>query len=134
MSAEANLKTVQGIYEAFGKGDVPAILEQLSDDVSWAADAASDAAPWYGEHKGKDEVVKFFEALGGATEVLEFTPQGFASNDDEVMVFLHFKVRINATGKEAEMNLHHYWHFTDGKVDRYRGSEDTAQMLAALQA
>jgi hypothetical protein len=31
------------------------------------------------------------------------------------------------------MNLHHYWHFTDGKVDTYRGSEDTAQVVAAFQ-
>jgi hypothetical protein len=37
MSAENNIATVHGIYEAFGKGDVPAILDQLTDDVDWAA-------------------------------------------------------------------------------------------------
>jgi ketosteroid isomerase-like protein len=31
------MATVQGIYEAFGKGDVPAILEVLADDVEWEA-------------------------------------------------------------------------------------------------
>jgi hypothetical protein len=30
-----NLKVVQGIYEAFGGGDVPAILAVLADDVRW---------------------------------------------------------------------------------------------------
>src|SRR4051794_29899804 len=29
----SNLATVEGIYEAFGKGDVPAILDVLADDV-----------------------------------------------------------------------------------------------------
>jgi hypothetical protein len=31
------------------------------------------------------------------------------------------------------MNLHHYWRFRDGKVEYYRGSEDTAQTVAALE-
>jgi hypothetical protein len=30
------------------------------------------------------------------------------------------------------MNLHHYWHFCDGKVDLCRCSEDTALTAAAL--
>jgi ketosteroid isomerase-like protein len=30
-----NLETVQKVYEAFGRGDVPAILDELADDVRW---------------------------------------------------------------------------------------------------
>ena len=37
-----------------------------------------------------------------------------------------------STGREAAMNLHHYFRFRDGKIAYYRGSEDTAQTLAAL--
>jgi ketosteroid isomerase-like protein len=33
----SNLGTVQGIYESFVKGDVPAILDVLADDVEWEA-------------------------------------------------------------------------------------------------
>jgi ketosteroid isomerase-like protein len=29
------LETVQSIYQAFGRGDVPAILSRLSPDVQW---------------------------------------------------------------------------------------------------
>jgi hypothetical protein len=28
----SNLATVQGIYEAFGRGDIPAILDAVADD------------------------------------------------------------------------------------------------------
>jgi ketosteroid isomerase-like protein len=133
MSADDNLSTVKGIYDAFGSGDVPAILDQLADDVDWAADAAGDAAPWWGERKGKDAVVGFFESLGGAVDVLTFEPVGFAANDDdEVMVLLRFASKSKQTGRESSMNIHHYWHFRDGKVDRYRGSEDTAQTAVML--
>lgn len=30
------------------------------------------------------------------------------------------------------MNLHHYFRFRDGKIEYYRGSEDTVQTVAAL--
>jgi len=39
MSSDDNVKTVQSVYEAFGRGDVSAILEVLTDDVDWASDA-----------------------------------------------------------------------------------------------
>ena len=31
----SNVATVQSMYEAFGKGDVQAILDRVSDDVDW---------------------------------------------------------------------------------------------------
>ena len=33
MSTQDNVKIVQGIYAAFGQGDIPAILNVLADDV-----------------------------------------------------------------------------------------------------
>jgi len=49
---------------------VPTILDQLTDEVDLAAETSSDAAPWYGMRKGKDEVVGFFEAIGSTVDVL----------------------------------------------------------------
>ena len=63
----------------------------------------------------------------------EFTPLSFAANDDEeVMVLLRYGMKANDTGKEATTNLHHFWRFRDGKVEYYRGSEDTALVAATL--
>ena len=53
MSADANLKTIGAAYEAFGRGDVAAILDLVADDVDWAAEAASPTAPGYGVRHGK---------------------------------------------------------------------------------
>jgi ketosteroid isomerase-like protein len=36
MSAEHNIQTAREIYEAFGRGDVEAILERVTDDVDWS--------------------------------------------------------------------------------------------------
>ena len=83
MSADANIKTITGLYEAFGRGDVAAILDAVTDDVDWAAEAASSAAPWYGVRHGKDGVAAFFTAFGSTMEVEEFTPVSIAANDTD---------------------------------------------------
>ncbi|HYU59434.1 MAG TPA: nuclear transport factor 2 family protein [Solirubrobacterales bacterium] len=132
MSADDNVTTVKAMYDAFGKGDVDTIVNNCAENVDWAADAAGDTAPWYGQRSGKDAVAQFFAAIADTMEVLEFTPQAFAATDDEVLAFIRYRARSKATGREIEMNLHHYWRFTDGKVATYRGSEDSEQTVSAL--
>ena len=137
MSQHENLATIQTIYEAFGRGDVETILAALTDDVDWASDSAGALAPWHGQLVGKDAVAGFFGGLAGSLEVTEFTTVSLAATDDEVFAFIRFGFRGTATGKEGRTNLHHYWRFRDGKVDYYRGSEDTAltaEVIGALAA
>jgi len=85
MSADANIKTIAAMYEAFGRGDVAAILDAVTDDVDWAAEAVSSAAPWYGVRQGKNAVAAFFSDFGSTMEVEEFTPVSFAANDTDVL-------------------------------------------------
>ena len=133
MGANDNIKSIQAVYEAFGVGDVGSILNAVSDDVDWASDTSSTAAPWNGARHGKDGVASFFEAFGSAMEVAEFTPLTFAGNEDAVLTVVHFQAKARSTGKEVDMNLHHYFRFRDDKVSFYRGTEDSSQTEAALR-
>ncbi|MFI5306827.1 MAG: hypothetical protein ACHQ53_05730 [Polyangiales bacterium] len=61
MSAASNITLIQNIYAAFGRGDVPAIFEHLSEDIDWGIEAAaSREVPWHGTGKGKGFATKFF--------------------------------------------------------------------------
>ena len=133
MSADANIKTIAEVYQAFGRGDVAAILDAVTDDVDWAAEAGSSAAPWYGVRRGRDAVTAFFSDFGSTMEVEEFTPVSFAANDTDVLTVVQFRARSRSTGKTAQMNLHHYFKFRDGKIAYYRGTEDTAQTETILR-
>lgn len=93
MSPDVKIKTIAAVYEAFGRGDVNAILDAVTDDVDWAAEAASAAAPWYGIRHGKNEVAEFFAAFGATMEVEEFTPVSFAANDTDVHTVVRFRAR-----------------------------------------
>jgi ketosteroid isomerase-like protein len=134
---DRNIQTVQKIYEAFGRGDVAFILDQVADDVDWASEP-DGLAPWHGVYKGKGEVPKFFEGIAAHMEVTEFTPLAFASSDTDVMAVVRFGMRIPATGKQGAMDIHHWFRFTpDGKVCLYRGTEDTRlteELLTASSA
>ena len=130
---DPKITTVQHIYEAFGRGDIGFILDQLTDDVDWASCPDSDVAPWHGIHQGKTEVPHFFKALGENLEITEFTHLSFAANDTDVMVVTRWSATAPATGKTATMDIHHWWRFRDGKIYLYRGTEDTAQTQDMLR-
>jgi uncharacterized protein len=134
MSGDVNIKTIQMVYEAFGRGDVAAIVANLTDDVDWASEAAGSGAPWYGVRRGPEQVAAFFTAFGSTMEVEDFTPITFAANDTDVLTVVRFVAKVRATGRRTEMHLHHYFHFRDGKIAYYRGTEDTAQTEAALKS
>jgi hypothetical protein len=134
MSGADNTKAIQVMYEAFGRGDVAAILEALTDDVDWASDTTSTVAPWYGVRHGKEAVAAFFQEFGSTMEVEDFTPLTFSTNDDSVLTVVHCRAKARPTGKYIDMNLHHYFKFQNGKVCFYRGTEDTVQTEAALRS
>jgi uncharacterized protein len=127
------IKTIAQLYEAFGRGDVATILGAVTDDVDWATETASAAAPWYGVRHGKDAVADFFTAFGSAMEIEDFTPVSYAANDTDVLTVVRCRARSRSTGKPIAMDLHHLFKFRDGKIAYYRGTEDTAQVEAALR-
>jgi ketosteroid isomerase-like protein len=43
----SNVETVQALYDAFGRGDIPAILDMLADDIQWDQEAPSYGIPIY---------------------------------------------------------------------------------------
>ena len=134
MSQDDNLKLVREIYDAVGRGDVAAILDRVTDDVDWSAEAASQAAPWYGPRTGRAGVASFFSDLSASIEITEFSPDSFATGEDDVHLLVRWTFRSIATGRQASMTMHHYWRIRDGKVERFRGSEDTeltARVFAA---
>jgi len=132
--SDPKIQTVQTIYEAFGRGDVATILDQLADDVDWAAESEATVAPWHGVKHGKAEVPEFFEGIAKSLDVTEFQLLSIGSNDTDVFVTIRFGFTAKETGRSGVMELHHWWQFRDGKVVRYRGSEDTAQVAEVLAA
>lgn len=54
------------------------------------------------------------------------------SNETDVVSTIHWTYTVKATGKSASMYMQHWWRFADGKIVFFRGSEDSAQSVAAF--
>ncbi|MEU9129549.1 nuclear transport factor 2 family protein [Kitasatospora sp. NPDC048540] len=134
MNEQSMIETIRSVYEAFGSGDLPGILARLDDDVDWASETTSTAAPWYGVRHGKAEVAEFFEQFGSTMAVQEFIPVSLAANDSDVLSVVRMRAEHRASGRVLAMDLHHRFTFRDGKIVYYRGTEDTAQTEAAFRS
>jgi hypothetical protein len=133
MSQQDNVRIVEQIYDAVGRGDVDAILARVADDVDWAAEVAGDAAPWHGPRSGKPGVASFFQDINASIEISEFTPHSHAASDGDVHFLVDWTFRPLANGRQTSMTMHHYWQLRDGKVVRFRGSEDSALTAQAFE-
>lgn len=129
---EANIKIVQAIYTAFGRGDVAAILAMLAEDVSWLGTEAPEL-PYSGALHGRAGVERFFAGIGGSIEVTSFEPKTFLADGDAVMVTGAWAGKVRATGKPFQARWAMRWVIRDGKVASYEGFEDTAIVAAALR-
>jgi hypothetical protein len=131
------LETVQAIYAAFGRGDVPAIIELMSDSVeweSWADNSAQRAGvPWMTARQGKAGVAGFFQLVGQFT-IHEFQVLSIMATDRQVAA----EFVIDATppgGRRYRDEEMHLWTFgADGKVTRLRHYTDTAKHIAAARS
>src|SRR4051812_40187602 len=84
---------VQGIYGAFGRGDIPAILEQLAEDIDWDYGHGPTGVPWLEHRHGRAGVAAFFEAARGI-EFLKFAPHTFLEGPDRVAALVDVIGRV----------------------------------------
>lgn len=127
-------KTVEAIYAAFGRGDIPTILSALREDVKWEHDAADHGIPWLTPRQGRAAVGAFFEALR-ALDIRRFEPRRILTDGSMVVAVIHVEVGVRATGRSFNDVELHLWTFdAQGKVARFRHVVDTHQhWLAARQ-
>jgi uncharacterized protein len=123
---------VQNLYAAYARGDMEAATADLAEDVDWAAEASSDAVPWYGRYRGKSHVPAFFAAITTNVDVTEFDIVTVANNDTDVIAVVRWAYTVIATGKTASMFMQHWFRFADGKIVFFRGSEDSDQSARAF--
>ena len=129
-----HIDAVNGLYAAFGRGDIPAILELVADDIRWEhwADSFVQRAdvPSLQPRDGRAGVAAFFEEIG-PWDVTEFSVLGLMASDNQVVAEIVIEATLPNGGRFRDEELH-LWGFNDeGKIDRMRHYVDTAKHIAA---
>jgi ketosteroid isomerase-like protein len=133
--SDANIAIVKDIYAAFGRGDVNAIMQHISDDLEYFGVVADrQVVPWHIRITKKQDVPKFFQAVAQSNEFTRFEPRDFAAGGAYVYCTISFDSTFRHNGKKLAVdNVIHRFKFKDGKVVEWRGTEDTALIAAAYE-
>ena len=129
--------TVAAIYEAFGTGDIPRILDHLADDIRWEewADnyAQKAGVPWLLVRTGKEGALEFFKIASGF-QIKDFRVLSLMVGANQVVAEVVIEAEVPSTGGHYRDEELHLWTFNDaGKVVRLRHYTDTAKHIAAAQ-
>lgn len=125
MSERENTQLVQQAYSDFQNGDVPALLDALSEDVEWVVPEV-EGVPGRGTWRGPEQVGEFFRILSDTQESRGLELREFVAQGDKVVVLGHYAWHVKATGKEWECDFVHALSVRDGKVRRFQEYTDTA--------
>ncbi|MGC4091485.1 MAG: nuclear transport factor 2 family protein [Polyangiaceae bacterium] len=133
MNTSQNIQTVTTLYEAFGRGDVPAVLAALDEDVSWEFGASEHGIPWLAAGTGKAAALGFFQALQ-ALEFKDFRLLSVMGQGEWVVALVTLECTIKANGRSfREVCEPQVWRFNDaGRVIGMRHAADTWRHARAL--
>jgi ketosteroid isomerase-like protein len=123
------------VYELLGKGDVPAIVELVSDDAQWEHweknSAQAEGIPYLKAGKGKKGAADFMASLA-AIEIRDFKVGGLLAGGNKVCAEIVIEFKVKATGKTLRDEQIHFWTLNDrGQVVGFRHYLDTAKHIEA---
>jgi ketosteroid isomerase-like protein len=128
-----NVTLVQGLYGAFGRGDVATIVAALDASVNWTVNGHQSDYPVFGNWKTPAQVQSFFGLVAEYEAFTDFSPRDFYTVDDKVFVLGHYAGSIRKTGKKFASDWIHIFTIRNGKVLSFREFNDTHQFVAAYR-
>jgi ketosteroid isomerase-like protein len=124
-----NVELIKGIYEAFGRGDVPTVLGAMAPEIHWHEAEGNPYMPsgeaWIGPNAVLNNLL-----VRLATEWDGFTvrPNNFHEAEDSVVVEARYAGKHKATGRSLDAQVCHVFDIRGGKVTRFQQFVDTAQL------
>lgn len=117
--SQQNVSLVQSLYEAFERGDVPAILGAMDPDIVWDIPQAP-GYPLGGIHRGPQGIAsEFFSLIPSYYQEFAATAQHMLDDGDLVIVLGEYRGRGKAHGTPFQVPVAHVYTFRDGKWIRF---------------
>ena len=135
MNETNNTSIVQQAYAAFGRGDVPALLALLDENVDWhPVYGVGSQVVTGGRRRGRAAVGTFFEQLAQSYNFSVFEPREYVAQGDKVVALGRYAFQVLSTGRTAESDWSMVFTLRDGKVVKFVEHTDSAAIDRAWQA
>lgn len=112
--SQERVETIEQAYAAFGRGDIPAVMAMLADDVEWSV---PDAVPHGREARGHDEVGAFFAGIAELWSDFGIDVVDVVDGGDRVIGLGRAYGKLG--GQESGYGFVHVFTFADGVVTRF---------------
>lgn len=127
-----NRERVQALYEAFSRGDVPAVLGAFDPQIQWREAESfryADRNPYIGPQAVAEGV---FLRISSDVDQFAVVPERIADAGETVLSEGRYRGTVKATGKPVSVQFAHVWRFRDGKVVGFQQYTDTKQWADAF--
>ncbi len=116
--SEKNVALVKQGYAAFVRGDIPAVLALLADDVEFVLHYPENPTLG-GRYRGRAAVAQALQRLGEEMEFTLFSPDEFIASGDRVVVLGRQAGRTRSTGRHGELEWVDIFTVRDGRISRF---------------
>jgi uncharacterized protein len=131
----SNVDIVKGVYEAFGRGDVPAVLAMMDPKIEWYEAEGNPYMPSGKAWVGPDAVLNnLFKRLGTEWDGFAVHPAAFHDAGGVVVVEARYGGTYKETGKSMNPQVCHVWSVKNGKLTKFQQYVDTAQLRDVMGA
>ena len=130
--SQESVNVVRGMYEAFAKGDVPAIIAALDPRVEWWEAENfiyADGNPYVGPEAVLTGV---FARIGEEWDGFTVSPEAVLDAGDTVVGHGHYSGTFKRSGGRVRAQFAHFFTFRGGRVVKFQQYTDTAQFLKAV--
>jgi ketosteroid isomerase-like protein len=135
MEVRMSVELARGIYRAFGKGDIAAVVGGMDANIQWREAEGNPYQPSGAAWVGPDAVVEnLFMKLGSEWDGFAVHPEQYHDAGDTVVVEGRYSGKYLATGAEIDSQFCHVFKFEDGKVTSFQQFTDTAQFQTTMGA
>jgi len=127
--SQADIKTMRDAYDAFNRGDIPAVTEAMTPDIEWHEPGGGRAPA--GTFAGPQSV---------AEDVFAAVPENFDTFQAEVDEWIDGRDRLVVTGRfrgaakdgrRLDAPFAHVWTMRDGKAGEFHNHVDQPSWIAA---
>lgn len=122
-----NSQIVQGLYDAFARGDVPTVLAAMDSAIQWReADGFlyAEGNPYVGPQAVAEGV---FQRIVADVDSFAAVPHTFIDGGGTVVVEGRYKGTRKATGKPVDAQFAHVFEFRNDRIIRFQQYTDTKQ-------
>jgi len=121
-----NKEVIQGLYENFAVGDVPAVLANFDDNITWVE---ADGFPLNGTFVGPQAVLEgVFMRLGEFSNDWGVVVERFIADGDTVVADGKYTWNHKESGEPCEVRMAHIWTLADGKATGFLQHVDTVRV------